>query len=257
VSFFAKLKDSTIGFSGYARLVRDPRGGFGFVATLLAVVVAIHGYMTMVEVGRATQQMAQQVESWPEFRIGQGRVEFAGEMPFTETMPDGTRLVIDTTGQTLPENLNVNRGTVLVTSDRFYFMQPGIPAWEMDITTMQGELTKEALRQFLAARPERIISFFYLFVYIVQLAFKALDAALLGLLAQFYANSLRRPIPYEVGYKIGLYAMTLPIIIQWVWKEFTVFSPPGFTIWWTIAGIYAIFGLRAYLANTAPDEPTA
>ncbi len=255
MSFFAKLRDATIGFSGYARLLCDPRGGFGFMATLLAIVVAINGYMNMVALRQMTTELARQVETWPEFRIAGGQVEFAGPMPFAQTLPGGLRLVVDTTGQTAPESLiESSRGAVLVTRTSLYVIQPGLQPRATNLAGLQGELTRADLQQFLAARPERLLSFVYLFVYLAQLGFKALDAAILGLIAMLYAGSIRRPIPFDLGYRAGLYAMSLPIIIQWIWKEFTVFSQPGFLIWWMTAVIYLVFGLRAYLATATPPE---
>lgn len=137
MSFFEKLKDATIGFSGYARLARDPRGGFGYVAVLLAIVLAINGYINMVEMRRLTAEWSRQIATWPDFGVRNGQFYFEGPMPFRQTGADGTMLVIDTTGQTTPESLK-GRPAVLITRDRYYMIQPGVQTREFEFAMKIG-----------------------------------------------------------------------------------------------------------------------
>lgn len=255
MSFFEKLKDATIGFSGYARLARDPRGGFGYMAILLAIVLAINCYINMVAFGRAAQSWSSQVAAMPPFGIRQGQFYFEGTMPYRERLDDGTLLVIDTTGQTQPESL-AGQSTILVTRDHYFLIQPGSPVRQGAFSMLRQEITKESLQELLASRPERVLSFLYIFVYLFQLIFKAIDAAILGGIALFYASRFQRRIPFALGFKLGIYAMTLPTIIQWVINDFHTYTTVGFTLWWSMATIYLIFGLRAYLIQTHGEEPT-
>lgn len=248
MSFLEKLKEATIGFSGYARLGRDPRGGFGYMAVLLAIVLAINGYLTMVDLRQHVAAWATQVEKWPDFGVRGGQFYFEGPMPFSQTLSDGTLLVIDTTGQTRPESL-AGKSAYLVTREALYLIQPGLPHREFLFNRLRNDIGKAEFQQFLASRPERLVSFVYLFIYLFQLLFKAIDASVLALIAIFYGSMIRRPVSFELGFKMALYAMSLPVIIQWVFRDFTAFSPLGFTIWWSVATIYLIFGLRAYFID--------
>lgn len=248
VSFFEKLKDATIGFSGYARLGRDRRGGFGYIAALLAIVLAINGYLTMVDLRHEVATWASQVEKGPDFGVRGGQFFFDGPMPFSQTLPEGTQLVVDTTGQTQPDSL-AGRSAYLVTREALYIIQPGVPNREFAFRMLRNDAGKAELQQFLASRPERLVWFVYLFIYLFQLLFKAIDASILALIATLYGSMLRRPVPFELGFRMALYAMSLPVIIQWVFKDFTSLSPMGFTLWWSMATIYLIFGLRAYFID--------
>lgn len=254
VSFFEKLKDATIGFSGYPRLVRDPKGAFGYMALLLAIVVAINCYLNMVELGRGFAAWSRQVAALPNFGVKNGQFYFDGPMPFRRTAPDGTVLVIDTTGQTRPESLAGQSG-ILITRDRYYLVQPGMAPMEWTFALLQGDVTKEHVLTLLGSRPERMLSFAYIFVYLAQLLFKAIDGAILALIAILYGAIIRRRIPFALGFKLGLYAMTLPVIIQWVIDDFHTYTAFGFTVWWSLATIYLIFGLRACLLQATPDGP--
>lgn len=254
VSFLEKLKDATIGFSGYPRLIRDPRGGFGFVAILLAILLAINAYINMVQMRRVTAELAREVQNWPDFGVQGGQFYFEGPMPYRTTMPDGTLLVIDTTGETTPDDL-AGQTAMLVTREKGYMLQPGARTREFDFALLTNGVTRQDLLAFLTSRPERVLSFAYLFLYLFQLVFKALDAAVLALVALLYASMVGRRLTFEQGFKAGLYAMTLPMIIQWIWPNFHTWTTAGFTIWWSIATIYLIFGLRAYWASESPEGP--
>lgn len=254
MSFLEKLKDATIGFSGYARLARDPRGGFGFIALLLAIVLAINGYINMVQLRRATAELAGQMSTWPEFGVRDGQFYFEGPMPYEQTAPDGTLLIVDTTGQTTPDALK-GRRALLVTRERYYMIQPGIPSREFDFAKLRTDVTRQDLREIIAAGPQRILPFVYLFIYLFQLGFKALDGLILALVAIIYGRMVRRQVPFELGFRLGLYAMSLPIMIQWIYPNFHTWTTMGFTIWWSVATIYLLFGLRAYWATERPEGP--
>ncbi|MFZ5815181.1 MAG: DUF1189 family protein [Bacillota bacterium] len=254
MSFFEQLKDATVGFSGYARLARDPRGSFGYMAVLLAIVIAINGYINLVQLRRVTAELARQVATWPDFGVRNGEFFFDGPMPFREVGADGTLLVVDTTGQTTPEALAEQRA-VLITRERLYLMEPGAQPREFPFSQLQSDLGKPELEQFLRSGPGRLLPFIYLFIYIAQLAFKAVDAVLLALVAVLYSRSMGRHLPFELGFKLALYAMSLPVIIQWVWVDFHSWIPLHLAFWWSLATIYLIFGLRAYWFSTDPEGP--
>mgnify|MGYP001329648917 CR=1 FL=1 len=254
MSFLEKLKDATIGFSGYARLAQDPRGGFGFVALLLAIVLAINGYINMVQLRRVAAEMSRQMATWPDFGVRNGQFYFEGPMPFKQTTPDGTQITVDTTGQTTPEALKGQRA-ILITRERYYIIQPGVNHREFSFARLQTDVTKHDLLEILAAGPQRVLPFAYLFIYLFQLAFKAIDAVILALVALFYGRMVGRQVRFELGFRLGLYAMSLPIIIQWIWPAFHTWTATGFTIWWSVASIYLLFGLRAYWASESPEGP--
>jgi hypothetical protein len=66
-----------------------------------------------------------------------------------------------------------------------------------------------------------------------------------------YGNITGRRVSFDLGFKLGLYAMTLPIIIQWIPLAFTTLSPGGFAVWWALAILYLIMGLRAHQVTEA------
>lgn len=248
MSFLERLKEATIGFSGYARLAREPRGALRYLVILLGVVVAINGYINLVQMRRFTAEMLQVVSKTADFRLEGGRFSYDGAMPFQASSNSGMLLIIDTTGQTGPEALTV-QGGILVTADRYYLDQPETDPQEFNLALVQATLTRDDLLRFLEMGPERVVPILFGLIFVTQLAFKAVDAALLALIGLSYGRSIRRQVPFRLTYRLAIYAMSLPMIIQWIWPNFRGWTPGGSAIWWGIAIIYQLFGLRAYLIS--------
>lgn len=244
MSFIEKFRDATIGFSGYPRLMRDRRGGFGYLAILLAIVLAINGIIGMAKMRRFLADAATTLETMPDFRIESGRFSFDGPMPYTVRGTGPIRVVIDTTGKTTPADLQ-DRISILITGDRYTMIQPGLTPREFHFGQLRSSMTRTDLLHFVQSSPERALPFFYLMLYAAQLGFKALDASVLALIALWYSRSARRPISFATGFRLGLYAMSLSVVVQWIWPNFSVILPQGFAIWWGLALIYLVMGLRA------------
>ncbi len=245
MSFLEQFKDASIGFSGYPRLARRKSGAFGYMALLLAVVLAISAVIDTVNVRRESEVMVRKVAAGPDFGIRNGEVYFDGQMPYRYE-ENGLVIIVDTTGQTGPEALaDAAPNSMLITRTKMYQKRGPAQIQTTDLSQLPLELNRQDVLGFLD-KLWVIVPLGYLFIYLFQLGFKALDAAILGLVALAYGSATRRTIPYNLGFKLGLYAMTLPIVIQWLFPNFTTFSFQGFLIWWGLAILYLIMGLRAY-----------
>lgn len=251
MSFIEELKDATIGFSGYARLARGSRSPMRYLVILLAIVVAINGYINYVRIRNITAATLPVVQQMPDFRLQDGRFEFDGPVPY-ETRALGMRFIIDTTGQTGPEALGSEAG-FLITADHYYMTRPGVPAQAIDLSLIRGRLTRDDLILFLESGPQRMIPFAYGIIFVFQVGIKSLDAAILAGVTTLSTRSNRRPVPFRLAYRLAIYAMSLPIIIQWIWPNFSTLSIGGFAIWWGLTTTYLAFGLRAYLHGDAQE----
>lgn len=249
MSFLEDLKDATIGFSGYARLGREARHPFRYLVTLLAIVVAINGYINYVRMRNVTEATLPVVQQMPDFRLEDGRFTFDGPMPY-ELRALGMRFIIDTTGQTGPGALGSEAG-FLITADHYYMTRPGVPAQAIDLSLIRGNLSRDDLILFLESGPHRMIPFFFALIFAAQVGFKALDAAILAGITTLSTRGNRRPVPFNLAYRLALYALSLPIIIQWIWPNYSILSIGGFAIYWGLATTYLAFGLRAYLRGDA------
>lgn len=251
MSFVSKLQDATIGFSGYPRLLRDRSGGFGYMALLLFIVLSISAVVSTVTAKRDLEYWASRVASGPDFAFENGELRFEGPMP--HRIEEGVVLiVVDTTGRTGPEVLSGRAAGILFTKDKVYQVGFFGQVQETDLKQMPApvNLEKEHVVELMRSAYV-IVPFAYIFIYIGQLVFKAADAMVLGYIASSLMARAGRRIPFEVGFKAGLYAMSLPILIQWFYLGFTTLTPFGFITWWSLAVFYLVMGLRAAEAEGA------
>jgi hypothetical protein len=247
VSFIARFKDAVIGFSGYPRLARDKAGGFGYIAILLLIVLTLSGTVNTVKFGRLMTEASRQLEKGPDFALKNGEVRFDGPMPYRVTQ-DGAAIIIDTTGKTTVDDIRkAGPGSMLITKDTVYQVQGSGSVRSNDLHSIPAELTRQDVLALLPRLP-RLVPVGYVLLYMGQLGGKALDAVVLALVALLYGRVTGRRTSFDLGYKLGLYAVSLPILIQWIpwpWWRFTTLSVIGFTIWWGLAILYLLMGLRA------------
>lgn len=237
MGFFHRLKDATIGFSGYARLGRS-RWAFGFM-TLVLLLSMLVGVARWTKETRAFGELAaRELANGPDWGLVDGEFHYDGAMPAFPV--EG--IVIDTTGQYGPEQLKQKRQGLLITRDAFYNWNNG-RLQEMSFADLPVTFTRADM-SVLVGRLYAFVPAMGALIFLFQLGFKALDAVILALIGQQAVKVGGRPAPFDLAYRIALYAMTIPIIIQWIFGMSTVGQ--GFFIWWGVALIYTIGGLRAY-----------
>jgi hypothetical protein len=258
VVLIEKFKDATIGFSGYARLLKAKSSGFGYIALVLLVVITVFGIRTTVEAKHRFADAAQSLAAGPDFALQNGEVKYTGAMPYRIDQGNGAFIIVDTTGQTTANVLkNAAPGSVLITKNTLYQVPASGPMQTIDLRQIPISVTKQDIMRAINSM-WIVVAFSCLLVYAFQLGTKALDACILALVAMAYGSSRKRTVPFETGFKAGLYAMTISILIQWLWPAFTTFSWRGFFIWWGISIIYVIFGMRASFDSPeeGPEIPT-
>lgn len=245
MGFLARFKEATIGFSGYPRLLKESGSGFSYLAMLLLLVLTLSAIITRVQVQGFAGQVAESLAQLPDFRFEEGRFFFDGPMPYR--LEDASVLVIvDTTGGTTAAALDgAPPGSLLVTRSAMFMVGPAGSVQSYDLSRYPVGFDRDRMVSVLA-NLHRFVPIFYVGLYLLQLAFKSLDGLLLAGLAVTYARSEGRAITLDLGFKAGIYAMTMSILIQWILPGFSTFTLMGFTAWWGLAILYLIGGLRAY-----------
>lgn len=241
MGFFGRLKDATIGFSGYARLART-RWAFGFMTLILLLSVAVGVARWTLDAQAFGEIAAREMATGPDWGLVDHEFHYEGPMP---AFPDNG-IVVDTTGSYTPERLQqeMDRG-ILITKDRAYNWRSGslqvLEFKDMPFNFTRADMSK-LMQQLYVFTP-----LLGVFTFLFQLAFKALDAVILAWIGQavLRRNPSARAVPFGMAYQIALYAMTLPIILQWIFPLST--WGWGFFLWWFVAIIYTVGGLRASL----------
>lgn len=257
MNFIERFKDAVIGFSGYPRLLKDKAGGFGYIALLLLIVMAISGAIGTWQARQGMAQAADKLAAAPDFSLSGGEVHFSGPMPYRIDIGNGAVVIVDTTGQTTEADIkNARPNSILITKDTLYQVRSFGGIQSTDLKSLPLSFDKSTIISLMKSM-WMLAALFYVLAYGFQLGAKALDACILALIAQAYGSSQRRVVPFELGFKAGLYAMTLPILIQWIpFDRLIPFAYSSlskwFFVWWGLAILYVIMGMRAYFDS--PDE---
>lgn len=253
MSFVSKFKDATIGFSGYPRLMRtEEKTGFRYLALLLLLVLAVSALIDTVNMRGMMANAQQALRVAPNFGLQEGRLRFDGPMPY-RVEEDGVVMIVDTTGQTGPDILRGARpSSFLATETKLYQVTWTGAVQESDLSRLPISLSKEDVLRLMASM-HLVVPFVYIVIYGFQLAFKTLNALILGALGVAYATRTGHKVPFTIGYKLAFYAMTMSILLQWIVPGFTTLSPLGATIWWGLAGLYTVMGMKAYLEAEPTD----
>lgn len=256
MGFFQRLKDATIGFSGYARLGRT-RWAFGFMTLILLISMAV-GIARWTKEARAFGEVAaQEMSTGPDWGLVGGQFHYEGAMPAFLA----ENVVIDTTGQYRAEQLKQLPQGILITKDQWYNWN-GVRMQVIELSELPFNFTRGDMSR-LTQQIYVYVPLVGLMLFLFQLGFKALEAAILALIGQMAVKvegrppggdllrgqtgdvlGDRRPAPFGPAYQIALYALTIPIILQWIFGLSSL--GVGFVVWWGVAVIYTIGGLRAY-----------
>lgn len=246
MSFIERFKDATIGFSGYPRLARDRSNAFAFMAVLLFISVAIAGVITTVQTYRVTAAMAAEMQQGPDFGLKDGVFYFDGEMPHKVGGADGLfAVIVDTTGKTSPDVLKSEpANSLLITESTLYQVDAmqnirTTPLKAIPLAFTRSDLVEEVQRAY------QWVPGIYFLTYGFQLGFCSVSAAILGRIANAYAANFRRRVPRALGFKLALYAMSLPTLLSWVFPNFRNYTLRGFLLWWGISLIYLLQGTKA------------
>jgi len=255
VSVVEKFKDATIGFSGYPRLAKDRSSAFAFMALLLLIAVGIAGLIATVQTQRLMDQVARQIQQGPNFVLRDGEFVFDGPMPYRADYGGVLRVIVDTTGETDPESLKGEPpGSILITRTQAYQVDFLGTLRATSFPAMPVEVTRDDLAD-LVRQVYRWVPAIYAGVYLLQLGIKTVDAVILASLAVAYASVLKRRVTMAFGFKLALYAMSLPNLLQWVFPAFRTYTLGGFVLWWGLTLLYLLQGLKA-CAEAGLLEPT-
>lgn len=253
LSFLERLKAAVAGFNGYADLGRDRASGFGFMAFILFLVMTVSCIGATYRFSSGLGTAAQDMQQVPDFRIVNGEIQYDGPMPVI-VEDENSLFILDTTGQTGPEAIEGHPNGMLITRDRVYQQRLGrMEQYDLP-STLPITLTKADVIGMMQ-KLWIVVPIGYLFMFLFQLGFKALDACILGAVALIWGSSTNHKVDFGLGFKLGLYAMTIPIALQWLVPGYTtipfsgMWGALGFFAWWVLAIVYLIFGLQAYFRN--------
>ncbi len=255
---FNSLYRSLYDFKAYAGF---KKGTMGRAFLYLFVVSMIFGIIGSVKIYMGMDQAFKDMhqtftKDFPNFTFTKDGLEVEGKMPIISAEGNKFVTVVDTEGKVSPSVLDLYEEGIYVGKTKLIFKKNQVETREYDLSSFKelAPLTKRDVEKFFAY--SWVIS---LFVIIFFLAFyfvaKIVNAAVVGLIGLIYSAITRSGESYGNLFKLSVYALTLPIILETL-QMVTGFNIPFFFwVYFAIAAGYLIYALiRIKGSESAPEE---
>jgi hypothetical protein len=216
LGFFAKLIASIKDFEMYPVLAKLSTGKAVVYLLLLSLLVTAVAFIpSAYHTYRFYRETTQGLENLPDFKLENGRLNFAGSMPyyFVNDPNVDVEIIIDTTGETTEQSLSRYEAAIL-------FTETFVVIKNNDGRTTRTEyqfLPSFSRNSLIKLIPWFLVIFFpvfFLFSLVWMFLRKLINALVVSLIAMIINSSLNARIKWEDLFKISIYAITLPTIIS-------------------------------------------
>lgn len=184
-------------------------------------------------------------QSWPEFKLAQGKLEVDAPMPVIIDNGDGSLTIIDTRGQDYPAIVqSFPAANYVITQDQI-FQRRGGQSRVVDFKTLNFiTFTKQKLI-FCMDHFEWFAVLTIIVAFPLLFLFKVLEAALAGLILLLIALILGTELEYIHFFRISIYALTIPFIAQGLQKALLPNLPYSGILFYVLFAFYLILGWRS------------
>lgn len=244
LDFFRKFWWSITKPASYRGFLGQSTGRAMRYLALLVLLVSIPAIVYINEgMTGGVHQWKVLIDQWcPDFKLSNGHLKVYSQMPIISDNGDGTITIIDTGGKSYQSILaEYPTASFIFTRDQIFQLRSGQPR-VVDFKSVKFiTLTKDNLVYMLS-------HFRWLNLFVVILGFpifyllKIVEALAGALVAMLIGFIIRSPLDYGQAFKISVYALTLPYIIeclQWaVWQDFS------YLLFCAVYLIYLVIGVR-------------
>lgn len=250
IPFFKKMFYSITKFEYYPSIVKE---GLGRAFLYLVIISLIFGLIEGISIGytinKGVASFTEEVEKGlPDFTLENGQLEVQGKMPMVLDENDESIFIIDVSGQTTPDILdNYNEG-ILILKDKVIqkrnFVETRVYRFGdyKDFT-----ITKDKIMGWLPILKGIgiIIGILTFLFFIIRKMFSALILAVIGLII----SSIQKvKLSFGQLYSIGIYVLTLPIILDTFISLSTINFP--WYLYYGLAIIYMWLSIKMF--NNTP-----
>lgn len=189
----------------------------------------------------------------PDFEFKNGRFYYFGEMPFI--FEEGQNIIIvDTSGKVTEESLNKYKSGMFISTTRLVYKKDNTETKGINLIDYKKiNFTRNELIKFINYFTIPILLIITLiglfFIYI----FKLIGVFILTIIALIINKILKAGIDYQNLFKISIYAIALPTVIDSVLDIFKVEIPYFWIIYYCIATFY-IFRYISKFSHTVDKE---
>lgn len=258
MGFFKKFLNSLSNFKAYNTFLSQTTGKAVLYMLILCAFLSIVNCLSLTSyLNSYLPHFKEELEkNVPEFNFKNGNLTFEGDMPIVIKNEEANIIVyIDTENPIDNSVLDDYYNGFLITSDSLCVKQ-GLNSQSINLSSFNGiNLDKNTLVDFV---PSKIPIFFIIVYYIFFVLFSFLSKLIgafiiLGIAGTILSKIMKKPLKYSESFRLGLYALTVPILISTICFLLTfvgiIIPFPGY-ISYGIAIIYLALGIKSIDNNT-------
>lgn len=214
--FLQQCLDSILRVEFYKEAITQPVSKALFYLFLLCLFLGtIIGLKLYYDISKATSYLTESfITGSPNFTLENGKLFFAGAMPFRMETDKEFLLIVDTTGKTNEHTLDKYTRGIFISQDKLVTKKNEIETTSVDLSQLKGIIiTKETVAGWLPLL--KYIGLFCLaFSFIFYFLGKLCSALVLSVIGLLLGKLIKVNLPYESLLKVSLYALTLPLIFD-------------------------------------------
>lgn len=244
-------------FQAYKYFVKQSLGKAFLYLFLVSILLGgIGGIKFLSDFNSGINEVVQDFQSGvPDFQLKNGELEVNADMPYMIEDDQNGVVIIDTTGTNDETILNDYENGIFISKHGVVNKENMFKTTKFDFSSLQGiTITKEKVVNwlpYLKWLSVLIIVFGFIFYFIGKLI-SVLIVSVCGIAIQ---SILKHKIGFKNLYKLAIYAMTLPILVNTI-IDLTGLSIPYFTlIYYGIALLYLWMAIKALKTDfTVPES---
>lgn len=247
LNFWTKVISSVEGIKHFKDVLKETVGKsvlyLLLIALLLGVVGSIRG---AVDFNNETSKLIQMYnDKWPNFELKDGELTVEGNMPMVLSQDNDNYVIVDTTNNTSPDVLNSHSKGLLILKDKMIEKKNEVQTQVIDFKSFQGmTINKDVVNNYLPLI-KVITPFIFIGTILWYFLGGLLSALLLALFALIINAIFKTDLKYGQLYSLSIYALTTPLIIDVIFK---IFSIQHFSYYWLFYHVIA-FGYICFALN--------
>ena len=238
--FFSKVFYSISNMSFYETVIKESVGkAFKYLVLFSLILGAISSIKPVISFLSTIDLLDDFLtKDVPDFTFTKGELTIEGKMPMVIDAGDRAAIIIDTSGKSDESVLDkYNQGTFI--SNTYMINKKNAAQTERIDFSQLGSFTftKSSLTIFLS-RLKPFTALFPIVIIIAMLTVKLIDSMFISVLAAIVGSIIKINLSYVQTYSIGIYAMTLPSIIEFLVGLLPFNIPFFFVLYYAIVIIY-------------------
>ena len=240
INFFQRIFKSITDFKFYMHIIKESLGRAFLYLVFLALLLGVVGLIRpIIEINIGINLAIQYFQAdVPEFTFANGELDVQGEMPIIQGEEGGPVFIIDTSGQLDETILDGYESGVFISRYELINKENGYEKRRINFTQL-GEL------RFTKSDVERWLPHLR-WIHLVVIIFGLAGAILIKFISTFFisilgliVNAIKKAgLSYKDIYKLGIYGITLPAIIQMVISLIPIDIPFFSVIYYGIVVFY-------------------